>query len=186
VQPLVAEQRHAQYGLALLLQRDIRKTWDLLDVTDLARTVPLWIATVGALVHHYALGSAAVAGTFYLALRDASGIGGRFTVAYADPPSRELMAASLGFATNSLYGVSEWDTFGTVADGVAQRLAVDTGRQTVLDSVSRDGKAKGWQRETAGGCDFCEMLASRGAVYSEDTAGFEAHDHCRCFPAPIF
>ena len=34
------------------------------------------------------------------------------------------------------------------------------------------------------GCEFCQMLAGRGAVYSAETADFEAHDKCACTPEP--
>ncbi len=31
------------------------------------------------------------------------------------------------------------------------------------------------------------MLASRGASYrTEETASFDPHDHCRCFPVPLW
>jgi hypothetical protein len=36
------------------------------------------------------------------------------------------------------------------------------------------------------GCDFCQMLAGRGEVYSAETADFEAHDHCGCTAEPIY
>jgi hypothetical protein len=35
-------------------------------------------------------------------------------------------------------------------------------------------------------CDFCSMLADRGAVYGEASAEFEAHDHCSCSAQPVY
>jgi len=41
-----------------------------------------------------------------------------------------------------------------------------------------------WRRLTSTkACNFCVMLADRGAVYwSEQTASFKPHDNCACFP----
>jgi len=70
----------------------------------------------------------------------------------------------------------------------SERLVLDTGRNTVIDSAQRDPKAKGWARiPEPGACSFCLMLATRGAVYrSESTADFKSHDNCRCHVEPVF
>ena len=75
----------------------------------------------------------------------------------------------------------------TKVDGIATRLVTDVGRGAVLDSVAEDRQASGWVRiAAANACAFCRMLAQRGPVYSDDTAKFQAHDHCKCIAAPIF
>lgn len=75
----------------------------------------------------------------------------------------------------------------TKVDGIATRLVTDVGRGAVLDSVAEDRQATGWVRiAAANACAFCRMLAQRGPVYAEDTAQFQAHDHCKCVAAPIF
>lgn len=44
-----------------------------------------------------------------------------------------------------------------------------------------------YRRITSGtACAFCRMLAGRGAVYSENTGRFQAHDHCACTAEPDF
>jgi hypothetical protein len=71
--------------------------------------------------------------------------------------------------------------------GAAERMILMGGRDTVTDASVQDPVAEGWERiATAGACDFCTMLAGRGAVYKEDTADFQAHDHCGCVAAPVF
>jgi hypothetical protein len=63
----------------------------------------------------------------------------------------------------------------------AVRFALDGGRETILDTLKTDEQARGWSRVTSGNaCDFCSMLEGRGAVYSADTADFQAHDGCSC------
>jgi hypothetical protein len=69
-----------------------------------------------------------------------------------------------------------------------QRRIANFSRQTVMGSSVADPKARGWQRVGAGECKtgFCDMLIGRGAVYSEASADFAAHDHCKCSAAPAF
>lgn len=96
------------------------------------------------------------------------------TAALAEPiPLERLMKSA------------EWALGATGAEGLdrlagtLQRAVFDGARDTTLLNV-KNTKSR-WSRETSGdACDFCEMLAGRGAVYSSDTAGFESHDHCHC------
>jgi hypothetical protein len=81
----------------------------------------------------------------------------------------------------------------TQVQGAAEKLAQDPARQTTLDTVQKDRKAKGWARipepslSATGTCGFCALLATRGAVYkTKTTAEFQAHDGCKCHPEPVF
>jgi hypothetical protein len=72
--------------------------------------------------------------------------------------------------------------------GSASRQVLNGGRQATLTSVAADQQAIGWARLTDGNpCAFCALLAGRGPVYkSEQSAGFQAHDHCACIPVAVF
>jgi hypothetical protein len=72
--------------------------------------------------------------------------------------------------------------------GAVGRHVLQGGRDTLVRSTGQDRRAKGWGRVTGdNACDFCEELAGRGAVYrGQDTAEFEAHDHCACMAEPGF
>lgn len=73
------------------------------------------------------------------------------------------------------------------ASGAASRLVLNGGRETVIESVRVDSEAQRWLRISDGDpCFFCAMLVSRGAVYTEQTVRFEAHDHCGCVPEPFY
>jgi hypothetical protein len=75
----------------------------------------------------------------------------------------------------------------TQASGAVARLVLDGGRETFMGTIQNDSAASGWQRVLGGaGCDFCAMLADRGAVYKEDTADFASHDHCGCSAEPSY
>ncbi|MBV7302926.1 EndoU domain-containing protein [Corynebacterium sp. TAE3-ERU2] len=71
--------------------------------------------------------------------------------------------------------------------GALNRLVLQPARKTIQSNIA-DGMMFARVPEP-GACDFCLMLASRGAVYSADTAGMtEAsrfHDHCRCIAMEV-
>jgi hypothetical protein len=81
----------------------------------------------------------------------------------------------------------------TQMSGSAQRLTLQGDRDTFESTLLSGEGIVGWRRRLAGkGCGFCSMLASRGAVYvsrkSATTAkdGLRYHDHCRCWPEPMY
>lgn len=62
-------------------------------------------------------------------------------------------------------------------------------RAAVEEATATDPRFVGWVRVTeAGACDFCEMLASRGAVYTSDTTALGAldyHNNCNCYAEEV-
>lgn len=88
--------------------------------------------------------------------------------------------------------------------GAAQRLALAGERETVARNIEASDVIIGYERVTAGGaCEFCQMLAGRGAVYKtaatagtvvgrrgkprgNQRIGRSFHDHCRCTVRPIY
>lgn len=69
--------------------------------------------------------------------------------------------------------------------GMVGSIAHDEARATTFDVVSGGAGARkitGYARQSEGAktCDFCLMLETRGPVYSEESAGFEAHAMCDC------
>ena len=57
-----------------------------------------------------------------------------------------------------------------------------------MGSSFADPRAEGWARFSGGGgtCGFCYMIISRGAVFTDKTAKFGAHDNCSCGAGPIW
>lgn len=67
------------------------------------------------------------------------------------------------------------------------RYALNGGRETVVNTVNADRDARGWTRVISGkACEFCSMLEGRGAVYTEASADFQAHDGCTCGAEPAY
>jgi len=185
-----AEYRAAQAALGAALAVQVAQAWAvLLDTSRLRATIPVLAAAVAALVHRYGQVSALTAAGYYEAARLEAGVAGRFTPVPADPADLDAVLAAVKWATRDLW-TPEPDAAPARAATVAaaEKLVLDTGRDTITGAVMADRKARGWARVTEpGACYFCAMLASRGAVYrTEQTAQFRAHDHCHCHPEPVF
>lgn len=180
----------AQAALSAALLAQVERAWRrILDTADLARSLPALSAAVAALVHRYGSAQAGIAAEYYREAREAAGVTGKFTPVHADPAPPEQAAASVEWATRTLWTPEpDPEPALVMAQGSAQRLALDAGRDTILGAVRDDRHARGWAREPRPGCcAFCAMLATRGGAYvSRKTAGFQAHDHDRCVPVPVF
>jgi hypothetical protein len=97
-------------------------------------------------------------------------------------PVRVKNAAAKGL---DLAAAMERAAASSAAAGMRHALA--GGRDTIDETVKADPKAIGWARVTSGkACEFCSMLADRGAVYGDDTAHFDAHDGCSCTAEPAY
>lgn len=134
------------------------------------------------LVAAYHGAAAATAADFYADVRAEAEARGRFTPILLDPPdlgTDALVKWALATATTG-------DTFTSlIAGGVTKRVA-NGARDAVVTSSLADPASSGWMRIGSGGCDFCAMLISRGAVYSEASVDFAPHDECGCSAAPAF
>lgn len=156
---------------------------------------------MNTVIGQYGQTAASLAADFYDAERTASGSAGTFTVPLPDPPPQEQVENSLRWATKDLWPRDpeqateaqlrpievRLEQAETKAEQVAQKLVIDQSRGAVQAAVRRDRLAVGWARSAAlGACGFCKLLASRGMVYKQDTAGFRAHDGCNCGAIPVF
>lgn len=172
------------------LSQQVAQAWArLLDTSDLAASVPQLSAGIAALVHRYGSAQALAAAQYYRQVRELAGVAGRFVPKQPDPPPPQQVAAAVSWATRNLWTADPDPAPALVmVQGAAQRLALDTGRDTLLDAVRSDRQARGWAREPRlDCCAFCAMLATRGAVYgSKKSAMFQAHDHDHCTPVPVF
>jgi hypothetical protein len=178
----------AQAGLAAVVAAQIPGMLPHLDVHDLAGSRQALLILLADLSRRYGAAAATLAVNQYDSTRAAAGIGGRFTAVPAEAVAVEQVGKSLQWAMSGLYGPTpDVAAFETKLTGVAEKLALDPGRDTIVQNVQRDPKARGWARiPEPAPCAFCALLATRGAVYKEDTSGFKSHDHCRCHAEPVF
>lgn len=186
-----------------MLTRDVRGLRRLIIPSRLEESVPTWIEAVRALIEQYGAASSSLSADYYEAERIAAAVTGRFTVPLAESPPDEQVDNSLRWATKDIWERDPDDPATTEAqqqplevrlqqaekkaEAVAQKLVADQGRGTVQEAVRQDRQATAWARAAAlGACSFCKLLASRGAVYKQDTAKFRSHDGCHCGVVPVF
>jgi hypothetical protein len=192
---LSAQHRRQQVAIRAAAARDVVQVWEAgFDLSDIDRSWRRMEPAMVAVTSDYRRQSANVASGYFQAFRTAEDAPGGFRPRLAVPPSREVLRYSLGYygmvVPNQLYRSGRTDVARQAAVqlvGGVSRHVNDGGRHTVLENVGQDRQARGWQRITAGRpCSFCAMIAARGAVFSADTATFQAHDHCQCTAEPVY
>lgn len=134
------------------------------------------------LISTYGSAAAVLAANWYDELRESLEISGAYTAIPADKPDVGAHAL-VGWAASE---ATDLDAFQSLILGGMQRRIADFSRDTIAESSIADPRARGWQRTGSGECDWCAMLIGRGAVYSESSADFASHDHCRCSAVPAW
>ncbi|HLR96594.1 MAG TPA: hypothetical protein VK053_18870, partial [Jiangellaceae bacterium] len=174
--------RDSVAGLVAYAAADLDTLWAGLVSADQAREALMDV--LPALVETYGRAAATVAADWYDDTRIEQGVRGRFTAAPAalrEPGADELAR----WGIDPLFGRNpDWGAARTLVAGGLQRRIANASRETIMNSSNADPQAEGWQRTGSGDCDFCNLLIGRGAVYSEATADFAAHDNCRCAAQP--
>lgn len=196
-----ASAQAAQIGLLAALSRELTAGLGVLLPTFTSADMTRLMALVSTLVRRYGLASAALAARYYIREREAAGIRAPFRVPAVELPSLDQTGATLGWATAPLrpdppdVGLAE-----SRLTGAVDRMVLNVGRQTLVEAVQQDRRARGWARVARpDACSFCRLLQTRGAVYkSEQTAGrnansrfvgageFKFHNNCHCYIEPVF
>lgn len=173
--------RRGVQRLATRADDDLTALWN--RVSDAARAREALNDILPAIIATYGTAAATLAADWYDDLRARSGARGRFVAIPAEIPDVGVPAL-LRWA----YAKATDDAMLRVlVSGGAQRRIANFPRHTVIESAIADPAADGWQRVGVGdNCPFCNMLIGRGAVYSEATVSFGAHDHCNCYAQPAF
>lgn len=176
-----SELRQALADLNVLASRDLGRLFRSLREGDDASEALHDI--LPGLINKYGEAAAALSADWYEDLRDSQGVGGRFAAIPADIEdvgAHALVGWALDEATDD-------GSLVALLEGGIQRRVVNFGRFTVTESAVADSNADGWMRLGQGAnCPFCDMLISRGDVYSESSVTFASHDHCNCIAVPAF
>lgn len=204
--PAEAEQRQALAQLVALAQRDLAAFWvaaEALPVEELRVALAEILPGIGLT---YGDAAAALGAEWFETAREASGAPGSFAPVLAEQPDQGRWASLANWATEPMLrpdqrpnAMLSWAarpslkpkdvraTTLTRLDGGLQRSIAAQHRETIMRSSIADPAAKGWRRVGVGdSCDFCSMLLSRGAVYTEASVRFRSHDHCNCAAAPAW
>lgn len=192
---LTEQYRQAQLQIRAQALKDFSTLWQIWKGDENSFTELVTAAI--ALVRVYRNISAAAAASYYEAFREAAQAAGVPATVLSSSIPDGMVATSLyvtardalrSALTAGQTATQARETAFVRASGAVTRHIIDGGRQTIIDSVAADKEAVGWARVTDGDpCYFCLTLASRGAVYkSEQSASFQAHDHCACVAMPVF
>lgn len=193
MQPL--EHRNQQLAIRAAVLKSLTRLWRTVDAARLPETIGPFADAAAVAISDGFLRSSRTAGLYYIAARPA----GITTVEIPAllPPIPELTAAKVRAA--GLSGIVNGRRGGRTIDaalsngfvkvaGTASSVVLAGGRDTVMEASRQDPAATGKWRRIAGptACAFCQMLADRGPVYTDDTADFASHDHCGCAAEPEF
>lgn len=193
---LTRQHRAAQLALRARTLRLFLPMWAVLDTSRLQRTWPAVEEAGLALIAQQRPFSGALAAAYYQGFRLAEGESEPTDVRVAPLDDEVLARARTSLRVTGLATIQRLEqqnipnalsTSLVRVSGALSRHVLDGGRETIFDAISRDRRAMGWARVTAGRpCYFCAMLASRGPVYSRERGNFRAHDHCACHLEPVF
>lgn len=165
-------------GLSASLERAFRSN----QIMQIEKASAAYKRAYAALVQEYGSAAVALNVNYYEDMRAAAGLG-RARVTVPPPISREAVDQALAEVLAPGVGTTQFR-----AEGTAQKLVADTGKNALISAIMADDKVQRWARVASpAGCAFCRMIATRGAVYKSDaTAGFEAHNKCNCTVEPVY
>jgi hypothetical protein len=184
-----------QLQLGARTVKQLSTVFELLDPEDLDGSFPDWVDVVHSVVAANRTTSVSLAASYLTVLRTITIGGPSFAPILSGPVDLAALSTSM-LVTGPISIRSNLTRMATaravdIAKGrtaaAGMRHALNGGRDTIMQTVKADPRAGRWQRVTSGAaCDFCSVLADRGAVYSEDSSDFESHDHCSCTAEPIY
>lgn len=179
------QHRRQQLRLTAVTLAELRALFPILDPTNLDDTVEPWIGATIATVERNHARSVALAST-YLSVVDTAP-----TIALPEV-SRDAVATSLRVTgpvriEKTIRLGAPLEQYLSVVERETARAAARHASNGARDLITRHVNSRTnlrWRRLTSSkACDFCVMLAGRGAVYhSRETGGFRAHDGCACYP----
>lgn len=144
------------------------------------------------IVAEYGQAAAALGLEWYEELREESSASRPFTPLAVTPLREDYLDNAVAWATESLREI-EAEMERELEESMARLLPIverevaAAMRQTVTENAIEDPDATGWRRfARAGGCKFCQMLAAKGAIFTEASVDFAAHRNCNCLAGPAF
>lgn len=191
---LTAAHRRGQLTIRAKAIRDFQKLWPVWRGDE--ETFRLLVSATIPLVKGHRGRSGALAAGYFERFRAAEKVGG--TAAGRTAAAADTKAIRTSLYVTGLNGMKRGVEAGfspqaarqsalVQVTGAITRHVLSGARGAIVRSVADDRQAGGYFRVTGGSpCAFCALLATRGAVYSDETADFEAHDHCSCFGEPQY
>jgi hypothetical protein len=201
----------AQAAIVAQVHADLDALWKTIDTANPVAAKAALAELMVTLVDTYGPVSAALAADYFDELRADAAPRGRYRARAGNHRDVEQVQGSSDWAAQPLFPSVEdvLDDAGAVIGtrrgeanplatlqrlrGASQRIVQSWGRQTLIDNAERDPSRPGWARMPVGQtCDWCRMLASRGAVYTSAAKvmhradGGTFHDDCDCQPVVVW
>jgi hypothetical protein len=98
-----------------------------------------------------------------------------------DVITAERIVTSISWAVNTATTI---ETATSQLQGSVQRAVLDGQRETVAFNAAREGVRYRRHTNYAGACNWCCVMATRGAVYTSAASAVRGHDNCRCIAVP--
>ena len=190
---LTGDHRRLQLQIRAGALRDFMRIWPLWEGDE--RSFRRLIAGSIPLIRQYHDVSASVAAAYFEQFRRAEGVGGSVTPVTPEFDTEKVVSGlyvtgqeMTQKAIDAGQPASEVRKSSLVrVSGSVTRQVLNGNRGTIVLSTAADSQAGGYARVTSPNCcAFCALIASRGPVFSESTADFNAHDHCACSGEPSY
>lgn len=179
-----ADLRATLVDLNTVMQSDLLALWRALDGQDVEFLREALQAELPAVVDPYLSAAGDVTADWY----ESQAPELVFTAAPAPLPPESQLQTTARWAAGTVLtktAVTPLD----LLSGSMQRALFDESRRTVLDNVESEPGAKWARYASANACPFCRMVATRGDVYTSESAaggyGSKYHDHCRCLAVAV-
>lgn len=184
--------RNAQAGVSALVERDLARVFSRVASEDARFVRDVLLEVAPRIVDQYAQIAQTVGLDWYRTVR-AAALGPNAAplppgAPIPLPDTAERVIETVRRAAGSLFGENA-DPAGALHSitSKCQQYALEGARDGIRTMTLSDPASRGWSRSvSANACDFCVDLAARGAVYSADSAEFEAHNGCNCTANPEF
>lgn len=191
--------RRQQLALRAATLRDLLTIWRAFSIDDIKGTWPQVETALVALIQARRAISAGLAATYYDRFRAAEQVDGSVVPLISRTPSAAEVALPLRIygpaGAGRLLAAARTDAAAVTLTNLAgevSRQTMNGGRETILNTVVRDGKGLGYLRVTAASpCAYCAMLSARGPIYvtQESALGSGSakyHRSCGCTAEPVF
>ena len=143
---------------------------------------------VPVIAQDYGDAAASLALDYYEMAREAAEIPGFVSLPDAAKVNNEAVDSSIRWSLRHVTGeLPSLELLSTELGASISRKVLDVDAETIRFASVKDKRSIGWSRLTDGNaCEFCQMLADRGGVYTGATVRFASHDHCGCTAMPLF
>lgn len=132
----------------------------------------------------YSEQAAVAAAEWYEQVR-AKEVGGSYTARIAGVTASNVVREDVRWVSRHLFSGSEAIVIPELSAALSRKILYASNRTIGYNTLEVDQRSAGWQRiARPNGCDFCVMLAARGAVYKRSGADFASHNNCRCRARP--